>query len=347
MSTEPSRTDSLNAYEAWPVLNKGEDAPLLQVRNLSKHYPIFSKGFFKQQVALVKACDEVSFDLKEGETLGVVGESGSGKTTMGRAILRAVDPTHGSILLNIEGRYIDLAKVPEKLLKPLRPHMQMIFQDPFSSLNPRMTVRDILAEPMMIHQLASGRELEDRIDELLRQVGLKPEHRIRYPHAFSGGQRQRISIARALIMKPKLIVADEAVSALDVSVQAQVINLMRELQQELKLTYLFVAHDLSVVKHICDRVAVMYGGRLVELADTETLFSSPKHPYTKGLLASVPNPNPRKKMKLGITGEPADPSSLPPGCAFHPRCEECFDPCKTIRPEIAPAGNSLVACHLH
>jgi oligopeptide/dipeptide ABC transporter ATP-binding protein len=225
--------------------------------------------------------------------------------------------------------------------------MQMIFQDPFSSLNPRMTVKDIVAEPLTIHRLARGSELDDRVDDMLLRVGLKPEHRNRYPHAFSGGQRQRIGIARALIMRPSFVVADEAVSALDVSVQAQVINLLHDLQQELGLTYLFIAHDLSVVRHICDRVAVMYAGRIVELAPSEELFADPRHPYTRALLAAVPNPDPDVRMASELSGEVADPGNLPGGCAFHPRCSACFGPCSEKRPMLKEDGKGRwLACHL-
>ncbi|MBT7162693.1 MAG: ABC transporter ATP-binding protein, partial [Victivallales bacterium] len=281
--------------------------PLLEVRDLCKHFPVFSQGFVKKRVGTVKAAESISFDLYPGETLGLVGESGSGKTTTGRAILRAIQPTSGSARFHFEDGTVDVATLPERNLKPLRTRMQMIFQDPFSSLNPRMTVKDIVAEPLVIHRLARGSELDDRVDDMLRKVGLMPEHRNRYPHAFSGGQRQRIGIARALIMRPSFVVADEAVSALDVSVQAQVINLLHDLQQELGLTYLFIAHDLSVVRHICDRVAVMYAGRIVELAPCEELFAEPRHPYTRALLSAVPNPDPDTRMAFDIGGEVADP----------------------------------------
>jgi len=323
--------------------------PLLSVRGLNKHFPITGKGVFKKTTAIIRAVDDVNFDLMPGETLGLVGESGSGKTTTARCILRALDPTSGEVKYRrADGKVVDLAKVPEGALKTLRPELQMIFQDPFSSLNPRMTVGQIVGEPLVIHGLARGRELEARVADILVKVGLKPEHAMRYPHAFSGGQRQRIGIARALIMRPSLIVADEAVSALDVSVQAQVLNLLKDLQAEFKLTYLFVAHNLDVVRHFCDRVAVMYAGRIVELAPTAQLFAEPRHPYTKALLAAVPWPDPDVKMKFDVPGEIADPSRLPPGCAFHPRCGECFAPCKTEPPALLSAADGrLTACHLH
>jgi oligopeptide/dipeptide ABC transporter ATP-binding protein len=322
-------------------------APLLEVRDLCKYFPVFSQGFVKRRVGTVKAADGINFDLYPGETLGLVGESGSGKTTTGRAILRAIRPTSGSARFRFDDGTVDVATLGERELKPLRTRMQMIFQDPFSSLNPRMTVKDIVAEPLVIHRLARGSELDDRVDDMLRKVGLKPEHRNRYPHAFSGGQRQRIGIARALIMGPSFVVADEAVSALDVSVQAQVINLLHDLQQELGLTYLFIAHDLSVVRHICDRVAVMYAGRIVELAPCEELFSDPRHPYTRALLSAVPNPDPDQRMAFNVGGEVADPGNLPPGCAFNPRCPECFGPCTESRPELRDDGNGhFYACHL-
>lgn len=321
--------------------------PLLQVRGLCKHFPIFSKGFFRKQIGVVKAVDEVSFDLQAGETLGIVGESGSGKTTCARAILRALKPTRGEALFHSEGQTVDLAALSDKQLKPLRQRMQMIFQDPFSSLNPRMTVGAIVGEPLVIHKLAKGQELEDRVVETLVKVGLKPEHQQRYPHAFSGGQRQRIGIARALVMRPSLVVADEAVSALDVSVQAQVINLLADLQQDFKLTYLFVAHDLSVVRHICDRVAVMYAGKIVELAQTEELFENPQHPYTKALLSAVPMPDPDIPMNFNVSGEVADPGKLPPGCSFNPRCPLRFEPCDKIAPTLTSHEGRAVSCHLY
>lgn len=274
-----------------------EEGPLLRVKSLCKYFPIRSEGFIRKQVDLARAVDDVSFDLSRGETLGIVGESGSGKTTCVRSIIRALKPTSGEVVFNSKllGS-VNLAVLDEKRLKLVWREIQMIFQDPFSSLNPRMTVGDIVAEPMIIHGLAKGKDLERKVLSMLEKVGLNAEHRERYPHAFSGGQRQRIGIARALIMSPSLVIADEAVSALDVSVQAQVINLLQDLQEDLGLTYIFVAHDLSVVRHICDRVAVMFRGKIVELGSTKLLFENPQHPYTQQLLASIPSPDPDKRM---------------------------------------------------
>ncbi|MFO7821094.1 MAG: ATP-binding cassette domain-containing protein [Lentisphaeria bacterium] len=322
--------------------------PILQVKGLCKYFPIKSKGFFKKQIGTVKASDNITFDLMPGETLGLVGESGCGKTTTGRSILRALAPTKGEVIFRLNGETVDLAQLSEKEIKPLRTKMQMIFQDPFSSLNPRMTVGDIVGEPLVIHKIGNKADRTEKVMEMLRKVGLKPEHRTRYPHAFSGGQRQRIGIARALIMNPDLVVCDEAVSALDVSVQAQVINLLQDLQKELGLTYIFIAHDLSVVKHICDRIAVMYAGKTVELATTKQLFDKPMHPYTKALLSAVPNPDPDQPMNMNLAGEVADPGNLPPGCAFNPRCEACIDPCdKQVPGLIEMPDGRFLACHLH
>jgi len=322
--------------------------PILRVKGLCKHFPVKGKGFFKKHIGLVRASDNITFDLMPGETLGLVGESGCGKTTTGRSILRALNPTRGEVLFRLNDETVNLTQLSEKDLKPLRTQIQMIFQDPFSSLNPRMTVGDIVAEPLVIHKIGTKAERTEKVMQMLTKVGLKPEHRTRYPHAFSGGQRQRIGIARALIMNPSLVVCDEAVSALDVSVQAQVINLLQDLQKELGLTYIFIAHDLSVVKHICDRIAVMYAGKIVELATTEQLFANPMHPYTKALLSAVPNPDPDQPMNMNLSGEVADPGNLPPGCAFSPRCDVCIDLCNQQIPDLVkmPDGRSL-ACHLY
>jgi ABC-type oligopeptide transport system ATPase subunit len=278
--------------------------PLLSVRGLSKHFPVMSRGFRHKVTGFNKAVDNVSFDLAAGETLGLVGESGSGKTTTARCVLRALVPTAGEILFRLpDGRTVDLTKLSDRALKPIRQHAQMVFQDPFSSLNPRMTIGAIVGEPLVIHGLANRAELDARVAEVLRRVGLKPEHRSRYPHAFSGGQRQRIGIARALIMRPSLIVCDEATSALDVSVQAQVLDLLKELQGEFRLTYLFVAHNLDVVRNFCDRVAVMRQGRIVELAPAAQIFAAPSHPYTKILLSAVPSSDPDVPMNFNVGDE--------------------------------------------
>ncbi|MCC5808304.1 MAG: ABC transporter ATP-binding protein [Opitutales bacterium] len=286
---------------------KNTAATLLEVKGLKKYFPVYSKGIVRRQIDEIRAVDEISFALRPGETLGIVGESGSGKTTAARAILRALRPTAGEVWFESDafGR-VDLAQFADKGLKPLRQEMQMIFQDPFSSLNPRMTVGDIVGEPLLIHKLADGRKRRDMVAEMLEKVGLLPRHMQRYPHAFSGGQRQRIGIARALIMRPKLVVADEAVSALDVSVQAQVINLLQDLQDEFKLTYIFVAHDLSVVRHICNRVAVMYLGKIVEFGPTDIIFDSPRHPYTQALLSAIPMPDPDVPLRPQMVGEIGD-----------------------------------------
>ncbi len=322
--------------------------PILSVRKLCKFFPVRAKSLLRRTIGQVKACNEISFDLLPGETLGLVGESGCGKTTCVRTVLRALSPTSGEIHFSAGGQTVDLASLGQRELKGLRTEMQMIFQDPFSSLNPRMTVGQIVGEGLRIHRIAPGAERRGRVAEMLAKVGLKPEHMQRYPHEFSGGQRQRIGIARALILQPRLVVADEAVSALDVSVQAQVINLLEDLQDEFDLTYIFVAHDLSVVRHIADRVAVMYAGRIVELAETEAIFQSPLHPYTQALIASVPHPDPDISMEYALTGEVADPSSLPSGCSFHPRCDSQFCPCDRTRPELREvAEGHWVACHLH
>jgi peptide/nickel transport system ATP-binding protein len=322
---------------------------ILEIHGVKMHFPI-TKGFFNRQTGSVKAVDDVSFSLYEGETLGLVGESGCGKTTLGRCILRVYRPTAGSIVYQPENRPpADLAAISDKELKPLRREIRMIFQDPQSSLNPRLTILDIVGEPLIVNKIASGTELEDRVAALLQRVGLRPEYLRRYPHAFSGGERQRIGIARALALNPRLVVADEAVSALDVSVQAQTLNLLQKLQGDFSLTYLFVAHNLSVVQHICDRVAVMYVGRLMELADTYELYFNPKHPYTEALMSAVPKPDPRMRHRterIRLEGEVADPANPPSGCHFHPRCRYVQERCRREIPAIRDLGGGhLCACH--
>ncbi len=321
---------------------------LLEVKSLKKYFPI-KKGFFKKVVGQVRAVDGVNFYIKEGETLGLVGESGCGKTTTSRCILRALDPTAGQILFRKEtGEVIDVATLPQGEMRPLRREMQMIFQDPFASLNPRMNLLDIVGEPMLVVEgVKSRQERTERVAELLRLVGLRPEYMQRFPHAFSGGQRQRIVIARALALHPRLVVADEPVSALDVSVQAQVLNLLLKLQNELHLTYLFVAHDLSVVKHITDRVAVMYVGKIAETAPTDELFNAPKHPYTAALMSAVPVPDPRIRSKMiPLEGDVPSPANPPSGCYFHPRCPHVVDVCRTDPPELEEISpNHYVSCH--
>jgi len=322
-------------------------ATLLDVQNLKMHFPI-RKGFLKRVVGHVKAVDGVNFAIKEGETLSLVGESGCGKTTTGRCIVRLYEPTDGSIIFRKgNNETVDLAALERNEFKPFRKEIQMVFQDPHSSLNPRMNVQEIVGEPLLVNGLAKGTELQDRVAELLKRVGLPPEFVKRYPHAFSGGQRQRIGIARALSVNPRLVVADEAVSALDVSVQAQILNLLQDLQQEFNLTYLFVAHNLSVVRYISDRVAVMYLGLIVELADTNEVFSNPLHPYTEALLADVPKPDPRLRSKrIVLKGERPDPSNPPSGCYFHTRCPYVQENCKVDFPplrEVTPGH--FAACH--
>lgn len=348
-----------------------ESKPLLQVQNLKMHFPI-RRGLFKRVVGHVKAVDDVSFTVNRGETLGLVGESGCGKTTVGRCIVRAYRPSAGKILyheqenimhhvkkLKVHARHsistdsnsghdvIDFAKLSSRELQAYRQEIQMIFQDPFSSLNPRMTVLDIVSEPLVIQTGKGAGQLKDEVAELLRKVGLRPEHMNRYPNAFSGGQRQRISIARTLALEPNLIVCDEPVSALDVSVQAQVVNLLQDLQRDLQLTYLFISHDLSVVEHICNRIAVMYLGAIVEVADAKTLYQSPKHPYTEALLASVPSMDPDKRRQDAVlSGEVPDPSNPPTGCTFHTRCPYAQEICKRQKPtwQEDESGHG-VACH--
>jgi len=325
---------------------KKSGMPLLEVKSLKKYFPV-EKGFWRKTVGYVKAVDKVNLYINEGETLGVVGESGCGKTTLGRCILRAIEPTEGSILFRLNGNMIDITKLDRESLRATRRYTQMIFQDPYSSLDSRMTVLDIVSEPLLVNNLATGREMEERVKDLVKVVGLNVKHLKRYPHAFSGGQRQRIGIARALASNPKFIVADEPVSALDVSVQAQTLNLLQDLQARFKLTYLFISHDLSVVEHISDRVAVMYVGKIVELAKTEEFFFNPLHPYSEALLSALPKPDPRLRMKrIILSGEVANPVNPPSGCYFHPRCKYAEEICKKEEPgwkEVNP--DHFVACH--
>ena len=320
---------------------------ILDVDKLKVYFPIIT-GMLRRTTGYVKAVDDVSFSLQEGETFGLVGESGCGKTTTGRAILRAIEPTDGEVLFRMNsGERINTATADRETLRRLRQEMQLIFQDPSASLNPRMTVFDVVADPLRVNRLARGSELEDRVAEMLRLVGLSVDYARRYPHAFSGGQRQRIGIARALVVNPRLVIADEPVSALDVSVQAQILNLMQDLQDELRLTYLFISHDLSVVQYICHRVAVMYVGKIVEVASTEDLFTQPKHPYTQALLSSVPVPNPEIQSRgMVLEGEVADPANPPSGCYFHPRCPFAKDICREQEPPLVEVSPGRYAsCH--
>ena len=318
--------------------------PLLDVRGLYKYFPIHA-GLFSRHVADVKAVDGVDFTIDSGETLGLVGESGSGKTTIGRLVLRLLEQTKGEIFF--DGR--DITKLSTGEFRKLRREMQIIFQDPFASLNPRMTVGDIVGEPLRIHNIARGSAANDRVRELLKLVGLQPYHANRYPHEFSGGQRQRIGIARALAVDPKFIVCDEPVSALDVSIQAQVINLLEDLQSQFGLTYLFIAHDLSVVRHISTRVAVMYVGKIVELADRDELYENPLHPYTQGLLSAIPIPDPAvesRRERIVLTGDIPSPVNPPAGCRFHTRCPVAFERCKVEVPAFSDYGaGHFAACH--
>ena len=325
-------------------MSENGDQPLLEVRHLKQYFPVKAGVVFDRTVAHVHAVDDVSFDLDEGQTLGLVGESGCGKTTLSRSLLRLIEPTEGSVAF--EGN--DVSHLSARKLRPLRREMQMVFQDPFASLNPRKRIAQIVGAPLRLHGTPRD-EIADRVRGLLERVGLQKEHLNRFPHEFSGGQRQRIGIARALALEPKLILLDEPVSALDVSVQAQIINLLDDLQDDLGLTYMFVAHDLSVVRHVSDRIAVMYLGKLMEVSPAEELYTKPIHPYTEALLGAVPVPDPREnraRKRVAVTGEPPNPIDPPSGCVFHPRCPHATDVCREVEPPLVRYANGhLAACH--
>lgn len=340
MTSDPVSTKSTSN-------NEQKQSILLDVRGLTKFFPIRG-GVFQRVKGQVKAVDEISFSIYEGETLGLVGESGCGKTTAGRCILRGIDPSKGSVLYRKpSGELVDLVTLSYRELAPLRRDLQMIFQDPYSSLNPRWTLLDIVSEPLIVNHIAEGKEIEERVAELLKRVGLRPEYMRRYPHAFSGGERQRVGIARALATQPRLVVADEPVSALDVSVRAQTLNLLQDLQQEFHLTYLFISHDLRVVEYICDRVAVMYLGKLVEVADTEDLYLNPLHPYTEALMSAVPKTDPEiRSNRIVLPGEVPNPANPPSGCYFHPRCRFAIEYCKIETPVLQDVRpGHFIACH--
>ncbi len=334
----------MSTLESDLALKKAQGKSILEVRNVKKYFPI-SGGVLRRTIGHVKAVDDVSFSLPEGETIGLVGESGCGKSTLGRLIMRINDPTSGSILMS--GR--DITNVKGRQLRKLRHDFQMVFQDPYSSLNPRMSVGSLVAEPLIVNKRGTRSDISNEVVRLLEIVGLSAEARMRFPHEFSGGQRQRIAIARALALRPKLIVADEAVSALDVSIQAQVLNLLADLRKEFGLSYVFISHNLAVVKHVSDRVAVMYLGRLVELAPKRLLYSSPQHPYTQALLSAAPEPKRHmNRERIVLVGDVPSPAKPPSGCAFHTRCPKVMDICRTERPilkEYTPG--QFTACHLY
>ena len=319
---------------------------LLRIADVKVHFPVGKKDFLGRKHSFVKAVDGVSFDIERGETLGLVGESGSGKTTLGRAILRALEPTYGEIVYERDDKSIDIMGLNRRALRDVWRNMHMIFQDPYASLNPRMTVRDIISEPLIANKLAKGKDLNDRVVDMADRCGLNIDHLSRFPHAFSGGQRQRIAIARALVLHPEFIVCDEAVSALDVSIQAQILNLLKDLQVQLNLTYLFIAHDLAAVAYACDRVAVMYLGQIVEIASTENLYYSPQHPYTEALMSAIPEADPSQVMKpVLLTGERPSPTNPPDGCRFHTRCQYATEACQTQVPTLREIKEGhFVAC---
>ncbi|MCC7272920.1 MAG: dipeptide ABC transporter ATP-binding protein [Alphaproteobacteria bacterium] len=325
--------------------SRADDPPLVEVQDLVKRFPVRGGMLFGARVAEVHAVDGVSFSIRRRETLGLVGESGCGKSTLSRLLLRLIEPTAGRVLF--EGR--DVMEFDGVALRSFRCEAQIVFQDPFGSLNPRMTIGDIIAESMLVNRTAARRERVERVARLLEQVGLHPDHARRYPHEFSGGQRQRIGIARALAIGPKLVVCDEPVSALDVSVQAQIVNLLQDLQADLALTYLFVSHDLGVVRHVCDRVAVMYLGKIVEIGDNETIFTRPGHPYTEALLAAIPEPSTRgRRGPALVEGDVPSPIDPPSGCRFHTRCRFAEAVCREVEPALLDVGDGHhVACHLH
>ncbi len=338
-------------HQVGGTTREDTDAPLLRVEDLAMRFPIRGRGLFARTTGHVHAVNDVSLSIRPGEVLGLVGESGCGKTTLGRCIVRSCQPTSGHLhYRDDDGGVVDLATMGTRQLRPYQQKIRVIFQDPFSSLNPRMTILQIVGDPLTASGVAYGSELEDRVAAILRRVGLSPSHMRRYPHAFSGGERQRVNIARALIVQPRLVIADEAVSALDVSVRAQILNLLRDLQDEFDLTYLFISHDMSVVESICNRVAVMYLGRIVELAETERLYSEPQHPYTEALLSAVPRPDPRLRgsgRRIRLSDNFPDPARPPSGCFFHTRCRYADeDRCTSERPHLRPVVDEhLSACH--